>query len=178
MRVPGSQDVNASPDSLRLLAGLLASPGDESIDAVREMTAAYGWLAEPLAELEATPLAEWQAEHTRLFVCGHPKTACPPFESALTGGSLHGAACDQLAALYRRAGLEATGLPPDYLGTQLECAAVLLERGCEPSRALLRELWDGHLASWVPRFNAALQSESRLLLYRQLARQLARMFDD
>lgn len=178
MHGPGNRSVNATPDSLRLLAGLLASPGDESKDAVRELADEYAWLAAPLAELDTLPLDEWQAEHTRLFVSGHPKTACPPFESAVTGGSLFSASCDQLADLYRRAGLEATGLPPDYLGTQLECAAVLMERNCEHSRALLGELWQGHLAAWVPRFNATLQSESRLLLYRQLAGQLGRMFDD
>ena len=178
MRVPGDSGVNASPDSLRLLAGLLASPGGESIEAVRELTAEHDWLAEPLAELDATPLEEWQAEHTRLFVCGHRKTACPPFESAMTGGSLHGAACDKLAALYLRAGLEATGLPPDYLGTQLECAAWLMEQDGEHSRALLHELWQDHLAAWVPRFNAALRSESHLLLYRQLAGRLESLLDE
>lgn len=178
MRVPGSARVRTSPDSLRLLAGLLSSPGDESMEAVRELAGEFAWLAEPLAELEAMPLDEWQAEHTRLFVCGHPKTVCPPFESAVTSGSLFAASCDKLADLYRRAGLEATGLPPDYLGTQLECAAYLMERDCEHSQALLRELWQNHLAAWVPRFNATLQSESRLLLYRQLAGQLERMFDE
>lgn len=169
--------MNASPDSLRLLAGLLASPGSESMEIVRELAGDHAWLAGPVAELEALPLDEWQAEHTRLFVSGHPKTACPPFESAVTGGSLHGAASDRLADLYRRAGLEATGLPPDYLGTQLECAAYLMEQDCAHSQALLRELWQEHLAAWVPRFNKTLRQESQLALYRQLAGQMEALFD-
>jgi TorA maturation chaperone TorD len=170
--------MNASPDSLRLLAGLLASPGDDAIEAVDELAGAHAWLAGPAAELRALPLGEWQAEHTRLFVSGHPKTACPPFESAMTGSGLHGPACDKLSDLYRRAGLEATGLPPDYLGTQLECAAWLMERGCPHSTQLLDELRRKHLAAWLPRFSAALRAESRLMLYRELADRLETAFDE
>ncbi|MDD5249336.1 MAG: molecular chaperone TorD family protein [Rhodocyclaceae bacterium] len=169
--------MKASPASLRLLAGLLASPGDESMEVLRELADEHVWLVAPLAELEEMPLDEWQAEHTRLFVSGHPKTVCPPFESAVVSGSLFGTASDKLADLYRRAGLEATGLPPDFLGTQLECAAFLLEQDCSRGKDLLRELLDEHLAIWVPRFHPALQAESRLQLYRQLGRQLADMFD-
>ncbi|HEX8961697.1 MAG TPA: molecular chaperone TorD family protein [Rhodocyclaceae bacterium] len=170
--------MNASPDSLRLLAGLLASPGDDAVEAVAELAAEHEWLAGPAAELRTLPPGEWQAEHTRLFVSGHPKTACPPFESAMTGGSLHGAACDQLADLYRRAGLEAAGLPPDYLGTQLECAAHLLERGCEHSAALLDELKRKHVGAWLPRFSATLRAETRLQFYRELADRLEAALDE
>jgi TorA maturation chaperone TorD len=178
MPTRGNGRVNAAPTDLRLLSGLLASPGSESMEVLRDLASEHSWLVEPLAELEDMPLDEWQAEHTRLFVSGHPKTACPPFESAVTSGSLFGTASDKLADLYRRAGLEAMGVPPDYLGTQLECAAFLLEQDCSRSDDLLQELWQEHLASWVPRFHPVLQAESRLLLYRQLGRQLAGLFDE
>ena len=178
MPTPGDERVNADAATLRLFSGLLASPGGESMAVLRELADEHAWLAGAVAELEDVPLDEWQAEHTRLFVSGHPKTACPPFESATVSGSLWGTAGDKLADLYRRAGLEATDLPPDYLGTELECAAYLLEQDCSRSRDLLRELWQEHLASWVPRFHPLLQAESRLLLYRQLAQQLAGVFDD
>ncbi|MBS4097820.1 MAG: molecular chaperone TorD family protein, partial [Sulfuricella sp.] len=107
-----------------------------------------------------------------LFICGHPKTACPPFESAFLGGGMFGIACDRLGDLYRRAGLQAEDVPPDYLGTQLECAAYLLEQPCDHSNELLQELWRDHLAGWAPRFGTALQGESRLQLYRELGAQL------
>ena len=91
---------------------------------------------------------------------------------------MFGAACDQLADFYHRAGLEADDVLPDYFGTQLECAAWLMEQQCEHSDALLRELWEEHVATWAPRFGTALQTESRLMLYRQLGLQLGNLFDE
>ncbi len=170
--------VNVSPETLRLLSGLLASPGSDSLAVLHELAGEYDWMGEPVVELEQTSLEEWQAEHGRLFISGHPKTVCPPFESAFLGGTMFGAACDQLGDLYRRAGLQAEGLPPDYLGTLLECAAYLLEQPCGHSEELLEELWREHVASWMPRYGAALQKESRLLLYRQLGWQLAGLLDE
>ncbi|MBI5890922.1 MAG: molecular chaperone TorD family protein [Nitrosomonadales bacterium] len=167
--------MNASPEILRLLSGLLASPGNESLDVLRELTAQHAWLVKPVAELEQTPLEEWQAEHTRLFISGHPKTVCPPFESAFLRGTMFSTASDQLGDLYRRAGLQAESLPPDYLGTQLECAAYLSEQPCNHSSELLLELWREHLSAWLPKFGSALQQESRLLLYRLFGRQLAEL---
>ena len=167
--------VKASPDILRLLSGLVASPGDESLEVLRELTAEYAWLGKSVAELEQTPLEEWQAEHTRLFISGHPKTVCPPFESAFLSGTMFSTASDQLGDLYRRAGLQAENLPPDYLGTQLECAAYLSEQPCNHSSELLQELWQEHLAAWLPKFGSALQQESGLLLYRLFGQQLAEL---
>jgi len=171
--------VNASPETLRLLSGLLASPGSGSLAVLRELAGEHAWLAEPVAELEQTRLDEWQSEHGRLFISGHPKTVCPPFESAFLGGAMFGDACDQLGDLYRRIGLQADeGVPPDYLGTLLECAAYLREQPCGHSSELLQELWREHVAPWVPRYGTVLQQESRLLLYRQLGQQLADLSDE
>jgi TorA maturation chaperone TorD len=169
--------MNASPETLRLLSGLLASPGIESLGVLRELAGEHAWLGESIAELGLTSLEEWQAEHGRLFISGHPKTVCPPFESAFRGGAMFGVACDQLGDFYRRAGLQAEGAPPDYLGTLLECAAFLLEQPCGHSSELLQELWREHLAAWLPRLGSVLQQESRLLLYRQLGQQLAGLSD-
>ena len=158
---------------MSLFSGLLASPGIESLGALRELVEEHAWLGESVAELEQIPLDEWQAEHARLFISGHPKTVCPPFESAFLGGSMFGVACDQLTDLYRRAGLQAEGLPPDYLGTELECAAYLKEQPCDHSKELLQELWQKHLSVWMPRIASLIQQESRLLFYRQFGKQLA-----
>lgn len=169
------KSMKASPDQLRLLSGLLASPGSESLDVLHELATEHLWLATSVTELDQTPLEEWQAEHTRLFISGHPKTVCPPFESAFLRGTMFSNACDQLGDLYRRAGLQAESLPPDYLGTQLECAAWLSEQPCNHSSELLLELWREHLSVWLPRFGSALQQESRLLLYRLFGQQLAEL---
>jgi TorA maturation chaperone TorD len=167
--------VNASPQILRLLSALLASPSSESLDVLHELAVEHGWLATSVAELDQMPLEEWQAEHTRLFISGHPKTICPPFESAFLSGTMFSTASDQLGDLYRRAGLQAESLPPDYLGTQLECAAYLSEQTCNHSIELLLELWQEHLSAWLPRFGSALQKESRLLLYQLFGQQLAEL---
>lgn len=168
----------AAPETLRLLSGLLASPDNDALEVLRELAREHAWLGAPLVELEKTPRMEWQAEHARLFISGHPKTVCPPFESVFLNGQMFGESCDLLGDLYCRAGLEAEGAPPDYLGTMLECAAWLLEQRCGHGSALLQELWNEHLASWAPRFGATLQTESRLLLYRHLGQQLEGMFDE
>jgi TorA maturation chaperone TorD len=178
MPIHGNAGMNTAPETLRLISGLLASPAIDSLEVLHELAGKHGWLSQSVAELGSVGLEDWQAEHARLFISGHPKTACPPFESAFVGGSMFGAACDQLGDLYRRAGLQAEITPPDYLGTQLECAAWLMEQGCEHSKALLQELWREHLAAWAPQFGAALQAESGLLLYRQLGRQLGKLFDE
>lgn len=170
--------MNASPETLRLLSGLLASPGGDSPAVLRELAGEHAWLGGPVAELEQTPLEEWQAEHARLFISGHPKTVCPPFESAFLGGAMFGVVCDQLGDFYRRAGLQAEGASTDYLGTLLECAAFLLEQPCGHSNELLQELWREHLSAWLPELGSVLQKESQLLLYRQLGQQLAGLSDE
>ena len=167
--------MNVSAQTLRLYSGLLASPGSDSLEVLRDLAVEYGWLRQPLNELENLPLGEWQAEHTRLFISGHPRTVCPPFESAFLGGTMFGPACERLGDLYLHAGLQADGAPPDYLGTIMECIAYLQEQPCDHSKALLQKLWHEHLISWLPGFSAALQAESRLLLYRMLGSQLARL---
>jgi putative dimethyl sulfoxide reductase chaperone len=172
---------NYDPSHLRRLAMLLAMPETGALEALREIADQEPWLAEPIAELESLPLEHWQAEHTRLFVSGYPKTPCLPFESAYRQGNMGGTAALDLQGLYRRAGLEAGETPPDYLGTQLEFAAYLLDAGpgdggtdC-PAGVLAAELWDEHLCRWLPRFARDLQVNAESKLYRGLGERLARL---
>lgn len=183
----GKQLASSKPDpgELRTLAWLLALPEDDARDALSEMLGVAPWLADALAEIEATPLEHWQAEHTRLFVNGHPKTPCPPFESAYRQGRMGGPVCADLQGLYARVGLAATAAaPPDYLGTMLECAAYLLasDEGtaadAEARGQVLASLWDEHLAVWVPRFAEHLVGHARLDLYRRLGARLRELFAD
>ena len=150
---------------------LLAAPAAESFEVLRQLAARLTWLAEAAAELESVGLAEWQAEHGRLFVCGYPRTPCAPFETAQRRGMMSGPEVEQLAALYRRIGLQADVMPADYLGTMLECAALLEEgAGADAERD---GLWRDHLLRWLPDYAQRLQQESRLGLYRQLGAELA-----
>ena len=166
--------LRSHPQHLRILSALLAMPEADALEVLRDLLPQAVWLAGALAELEQMPLEHWQAEHTRLFVNGYPKTLCPPFESAYREGIMGGTAVGTLAALYGRAGLQATEAPADYLGTLLECAAFLTEQGDQGE--LLSKLWNDHLNRWVPRFARDLQTHSDLALYRELGAQLARIF--
>nr|VFK37801.1 MAG: chaperone TorD involved in molybdoenzyme TorA maturation [Candidatus Kentron sp. SD]VFK42473.1 MAG: chaperone TorD involved in molybdoenzyme TorA maturation [Candidatus Kentron sp. SD]VFK78145.1 MAG: chaperone TorD involved in molybdoenzyme TorA maturation [Candidatus Kentron sp. SD] len=162
------------PNHLRLLAGLLAAPEADSFSVLTELAEKHPWLREPLIELSNLGLPHWQAEHTRLFISNYPKTLCPPFESAYRGGAPTG----ELTALYLRIGLEANDISSDYLGAMLECAAYLLE---EPDLVdaddLWRELWDDHLAAWIPRFAKNLiDTENSPLLYRRLGKEFMALF--
>lgn len=162
------------PQRLRELSLLLAMPADDSIPVLRAMGETLCWLKPVLAELESLPLERWQAEHTRLFLNGYPRVACPPFASAYRQGQMGGSAVGDLQGLYRRAGLQATDLPADYLGTLLECAAFLLESGDHDD--LLKELWQDHLAPWLPRFACDLAAHAQLGLYAGLAQELQKLW--
>jgi len=162
---------------LRILASLLGAPDMDAKEAVQELAAHYSWLQPAADELEALPLGEWQAEHTRLFISGSPTPPCPPYESVYLSGRKHGPQEQALKDLYRRINLSASGMPADYLGTLLECMAQL---NAEPEigKAYWSELWDGHLARWVPRFCRELGMESRLSLYRIVAKRLCELFPE
>ncbi len=162
-----------TPEGLRLLALLLGAPDGDSLTTLRELRPRHPWLQPAVDELAEIPLAQWQAEHTRLFVNGYPATPCAPFESIYRHGQMQGPACDELQRLYAAAGVAPAGdLPADYLGTMLAFAAWLLEQGTPEAGDRLRVLRQGHLGLWLPAFGARLRQESRLRLYRQLGRRL------
>jgi TorA maturation chaperone TorD len=169
MPIPGEQ---TTPEQLRLLATLLATPADDALAALHELATGDLELQEACAELTPLPLDRWQGEHTRLFVSAFPKVPCPPFESAYRHGQMDGKATLELETLYRRIGLESKEIPADYLGVILECAAWLMEQPEETAAGYLNELWQQHLALWLPQFSADLQRESELRLYRLLGERL------
>ncbi|WP_456405086.1 TorD/DmsD family molecular chaperone [Thiolapillus sp.] len=159
---------------LRTLALLLAHPQQGAAAGVAELARSETWLLAAAAELQEIPLEAWQAEHTRLFLNGYPRTAAPPFESAYRYGQLNGGAAAELNRLYNQAGLNASEAAADYLGTELEFAAWLIENG-DPG-GLLSILWQDHLALWLPRFCADLGGCAQLKLYQLLARELRQLF--
>lgn len=159
---------------LRLLSTLLNAPGEESLDVVALLAKEADWLAGPLGEVRATPLGQWQAEHTRLFVNGFPRTACPPFASAYVQGAMNSASAAKATDFYARLGLVPTpGLPADYLGTLLECAAYLADGGVAAAEETRAAFWDQLLQPWLPRFANDLRSSARMQIYRALGAELA-----
>ena len=163
-----------APDHLRILAWLLGMPGQESLLAIVDLAQTYPWLQEATEQLRMISLANWQAEHTRLFISGYPKTVCPPFESAYRHGRMDGPARTELEHLYRQVGLVPIEAPADYLGTLLECAAYLSDQ-TPTHQTVMSTLWEEHLQIWLPRFCRDLIQHSRLTLYRALGEQVAKV---
>lgn len=147
---------------LRFCALALAEPTEESLSVLREQPCQRPWLGAAIEEIQGLPLDLWQGEHTRLFTF---PALCPPFASAYLEGGMAGNRMDTLADLYAEYGLEATGLPDDYLGTICEFGAFLHEEG---DRDGLTRLWEEGLKDWLSRFATHLCHRSELRFYRGL----------
>jgi len=158
---------------LQLSAMLLGMPDKNSLPTLQQLALEHSWLIPPVDELIELPLEQWQAEHTRLFINGYPKTPCAPFESIYRHGRMEGPACDELVRLYADAGVSISDdLPADYLGTMLEFAAMLVDRKTPEANLQLNDLMEKHLTGWLPQFSAQLMRETRLKLYRSLGERL------
>jgi len=159
---------------LRVLASLLGHPDLDTKEVVQELAAHYTWLEPAARELENLSLDTWQAEYARLF---EGESRCPPYESVYMSGRMHGPQEAELRELYLRLGMAHNGAPEDYLGTLLECAAVV-NANAEVGKDYWSELWDGHLRQWVPRFCFELRHHSRIALYRAVAERLCVLFPE
>jgi len=162
---------------LIVLAGLLGEPCSESMEAIQELAPQLNWLSEDsVKEIESTPLERWQMEHTRLFISGHPKTECAPFESVWTEGRMVGETTESIQALYNKVQYKPDAeLPADYLGSELEFLAFVLENYSE-QQAFLVEILE-HLHTWVPKFAKAIRIHSELSFYRDYAKRLEALFE-
>ncbi len=114
-------------------------------------------------------------EHERLFV-GPGRVPCPPYESMWMDdapperGIMMGSAAGAVLNLYHRAGLTMRPHPgelPDHLVVETEALTWCLERNRGP--AVAHALITEHLARWVPRFCAAVQTAARHPYYQALA---------
>lgn len=117
---------------------------------------------------EADPV-ELAKEWTRLFV-GPRAAPCRPWQDTWESEGpprLRGPKHASMLAFYRRVGLEPVKLesePADHAGLVLALFSRLSERAAagEDVSALLDELWDAHVAMWLPRFAATLVGEARV----------------
>ncbi|MBF0188141.1 MAG: molecular chaperone TorD family protein [Magnetococcales bacterium] len=166
--------MNLDPERLRTLALLLASPDAESRTVLGDLARNQPWLQPGVEPLATVALERWQEEHTRLFINGFPKVVASPFASAWTRQGASGEVQQKIGLLYAEAGVTAQDLPPDYLGSLLECAALLTERNQLGDAALLERLLHSHLLPWLQAFTTALEQGTDMALYRLLARTLAR----
>lgn len=160
------------------LSSLLGAPAEDSLPALAEQGLAYPWLEEALPELQAMPLEQWQAEHTRLFLCGHPTTPCAPFASVWRSGDMFGPAHDAARRFISQLGMHPGEAPADYLGVLLECAALLSARATSMHTDLKGELWRDHLLPWLPKLAEAMREHSTLRLYHNMGRRLQELCDE
>ena len=167
--------MKVSAEKLQLFAMLLGAPEAGSLEILQSMSAQHPWLMGPLHELHDTPLQQWQGEHTALFINGYPHTVAPPFLTALCSGQMGGAEEESMRDFYYRLGLEADGMPADYLGTLFECAAWLLQQE-EKQSDDFAELWDNYLYPVLPDFANRLIEHQGLRLYQEMGRQLSQIY--
>ena len=66
-----------------------------------------------------------QAEYTRLFLNGYPRTICPPYESVYLEQRMHGEAAVAVAAAYAEWEMKVEPGLIDHLATELEFLAFL-----------------------------------------------------
>jgi putative dimethyl sulfoxide reductase chaperone len=149
-------------ESLHALLGRRADPPlvHDGLDARVEAVARL------LRDDDPTELAK---EWTRLFV-GPRFPPCRPWHDTWECEGpprLMGPKHASMLALYRRAGLEPVTPRPSRRTTSglvLALFSALAERaaGGEDVSALLGELWDSHVATWLPRFAATLVAEAKV----------------
>ena len=156
-------------EELRVLAWLLGIPCQESRDEIELLAGQHLWLTAGAEQLKDLPLEQWQAEHTRLFISGFPKTIAIPFESVYLTGEMGGPAQESLIHFFNTIGLQAEEGMADYLGTLLEALAFLLEQNNDQ---MASELKDKHLHKWVRRFADDVKQHSEVILYQSLADRL------
>ncbi|SIN70943.1 respiratory nitrate reductase chaperone NarJ [Sulfurivirga caldicuralii] len=161
---------------LHLLASLLGEPTEESLPLLEEIAPQLPWLSDAaLEQLRETPLEEWQAEHTRLFISGRPHTECVPFESVWREGQMIGESAMALKRLYDAFGFTPDAeLPADFLGSELECLAFALTHHADKEETLVELL--EHLHGWIPKFAKAVRIHAELELYRDWAKRLEALF--
>ena len=162
-----------SIDELHLLRGLLAFPNESSLELALDLAEVWSWLQDTRDDLEAAGLEPWREEYRRLFFGGDEPAVCSHNASAYQG--IPRDAPWHVARLYARAGLPLCNVPPDYIGSELNLLAELLESEHDLGSGLVHEAWS-HMAAWIPKFARCLGTNTRLGLYRGIAARLEDLF--
>lgn len=162
-----------SVDELHLLRALLGFPNESSLELARELGGVWPWMRDARQDIQAIGLEPWREEYRRLFFGGDQPTVCPHYASAY--GGVPRDAPWRVARLYSRAGLPLCNVPPDYIGSELNLLAELLEGESDFGSALLHEAWE-HMTHWVPLFARCLQEHAQLSLYRGIGERLETLF--
>lgn len=167
---------------LRFLSLCLLYPEPDLLAAQQAAAQATGqdWAIALAARFAATDLEALQIEHTRLFINNQAGVPCPPYESAYVDGQLLTATTAAVGRFYAAWGLEQDQETPDYLPTELQFAAYLLELSAEAeeedegaaAQAALEQFNTQHLSRWLEPFARDLQTHAQQDAYRVLAEHL------
>lgn len=163
-------------DGYAVLARCWRQPTEDLVAAVNG-----GELETVVPGVRDVSLDRLRAEHARLFV-GPADPPCPPYESVYRDGDdgpgqVVGPSTRAVVGWYREYGM---GLDPDWpdlpdhLATELEFAAVLLDRG--EAEACERFL-DEHLRQWFDGFAARVRASDPPAFYRRLVETTAAAID-
>jgi TorA maturation chaperone TorD len=162
----------------KFLSQCLAFPNEAFIPALNEalgkIDANRDELLAIIAAFEHEETEPLQAEYTRLFLNGYPRTVCPPYESVYLEKRMHGEAAVAVAAAYAEWEMSVEPGLIDHLATELEFLAFLASaesldnavstEARKASDAFMKQ----HLTRWMPQFVADLKAGAKLDAYRML----------
>lgn len=167
---------------LRFLSLCLLYPEPDLLAAQQAAAHLTGqdWAQSLAAAFAATDLETLQIEHTRLFINNQAGVPCPPYESVYMDGQLLTATTVAVGRFYAAWGLEQDQETPDYLPTELQFAAHLLELSVQAeekdeeaaAQAALEQFKQEHLGRWLEAFARDLQAHAQQDAYRILAERL------
>lgn len=162
----------------KFLSRCLAYPNEAFIPALREamekIDANRDELRDLVAAFEREDVETLQAEYTRLFLNGYPRTICPPYESVYLEQRMHGEAAVAVAAAYAEWEMSVEPCLIDHLATELEFLAFLasaesLENELsEEARKASDAFMQQHFRRWTPQFVADLKAGATMDAYRML----------
>lgn len=162
----------------KFLSQCLAYPNEAFIPALDEALEKIDADRAPLQALvaafrreETEPL---QAEYTRIFLNGYPRTVCPPYESVYLEKRMHGEAAVAVAAAYAEWEMSVEPGLIDHLATELEFLAFLASAESlgnavsDEARQASEAFMQQHISRWTPQFVADLKAGATLDCYRML----------
>ena len=162
----------------KFLSRSLAYPNEAFIPALDEalakIDASRDAMLALVAAFERENAEALQAEYTRLFLNGYPRTICPPYESVYLEQRMHGEAAVAVAAAYAEWEMKVEPGLIDHLATELEFLAFLASAESldgdmsTEARKASEEFLQKHLRRWTPQFIADLKAGAKLDCYRML----------
>jgi TorA maturation chaperone TorD len=162
----------------KFLSRCLAWPNEAFIPALREAMEKIDAHCDELPDLvvafERDDAETLQAEYTRLFLNGYPRTVCPPYESVYLEQRMHGEATLAVAAKYAEWEISVEPGLIDHLATELEFLAFLAsaESLDNAISAEARKTSDAfmqqNIRRWTPQFVADLKAGATMDCYRMV----------